>query len=77
MALFAQLSNVFEKSLGMTKIDEHFLLFCVVICFTIFTREIARNLSLYFLECKFTYTSHIYWNLNVSLHIIRLTWPFW
>ena len=36
----------------MTKIDRHFLLLYEVICFTLYTREIARNHLLYFLACK-------------------------
>ena len=44
--------KIFEKKFGMTKIDRHFLLPNVVICFTLYTREIARNHLLYFLACK-------------------------
>ena len=36
----------------MTKIDRHFLLPNVVICFTLYTREIARNHLSYFFACK-------------------------
>ena len=42
----------FEKFFGMTKIDRHFLLPNVVICFTLYTREIARNHLSYFVVCK-------------------------
>ena len=42
----------FEKKFGMTKIDRHFLLPNVVICFTLYTREIARNHLSYFVACK-------------------------
>ena len=42
----------FEIIFGMTKIDRHFLLPNVVICFTLYTREIARNHLSYFVACK-------------------------
>ena len=45
-------NKIFEKKIGMTKIDRHFLLLYGVICFTLYTREIARNHLLYFLACK-------------------------
>ena len=44
--------KIFEKKIGMTKIDRHFLLPNVVICFTLYTREIARNHLSYFVACK-------------------------
>ena len=56
LSLFHVLDNfknkIFEKKFGMTKIDRHFLLLYGVICFTLYTREIARNHLLYFLACK-------------------------
>ena len=56
LSLFHVLDNfknkIFEKKIGMTKIDRHFLLLYEVICFTLYTREIARNHLLYFLVCK-------------------------
>ena len=56
LSLFHVLDNfknkIFEKKIGMTKIDRHFLLLYEVICFTLYTREIARNHLLYFLACK-------------------------
>ena len=56
LSLFHVLDNfknkIFEKKFGMTKIDRHFLLLYEVICFTLYTREIARNHLLYFLACK-------------------------
>merc|ERR1712088_1162079 len=36
----------------MTKINRHFLLPNVVICFTLYTREIATNHLSYFVACK-------------------------
>ena len=42
----------FEKKFGMTKIDRHFLLPNVVICFTLYTREIARIHLSFFVACK-------------------------
>ena len=44
--------KIFENFFGMTKIDRHFLLPNVVICFTLYTREIARNHLSYFVACK-------------------------
>ena len=56
LSLFHVLDNfknkIFEKKFGMKKIDRHFLLLYEVICFTLYTREIARNHLLYFLACK-------------------------
>ena len=56
LSLFHVLDNfknkIFEKKIGMTKIDRHFLQLYEVICFTLYTREIARNHLLYFLACK-------------------------
>ena len=56
----------------MTKIDRHFLLLYEVICFTLYTREIARNHLLYFLACKCViYFRMTYLNTTVSW------WPTW
>ena len=44
--------KIFEKNFGMTKIDRHFLLPNQVICFTLYTGEIARNRLSYFVACK-------------------------
>ena len=44
--------KIFEIFFGMTKIDRHFLLPNVVICFTLYTREIAINHLSYFVACK-------------------------
>ena len=56
LSLFHVLDNfknkIFEKNLWLTKINRHFLLLYGVICFTLYTWEIARNHLLYFLACK-------------------------
>ena len=51
--------KIFEKKIGMTKIDRHFLLPNVVICFTLYTREIARNHLSYFVACKCVIYFHV------------------
>ena len=57
----------------MTKIDRHFLLPNVVICFTLYTREIARNHLSYFVACKCVIYFRVpYLDLPASHHTIAV-----
>ena len=65
--------KIFEKKIGMTKIDRHFLLPNVVICFTLYTREIARNRLSYFVAFKCV----IYFCVPYLVQCLLISCYFW